>query len=172
VKGLYTSIYHPQHNSTLTIKDSELYGFTGLVVKGGTVTVTDTFVQATATASDQLQAPQINGNGWSDTGDGIYLEANYSEDGAISLTVTNCTVSSLASLAIRQYPLDGVSDVTFTVVSGNFSSYASSAASAPDGFDAKTQIADYLATGSTARDNPNDPDNPKLCTVVTGTATE
>ena len=169
VKGLYTSIYHPQHNSTLTIEHSELYGFTGLVVKGGTVTVTDTFVQATATASDQLQAPQINGNGWSDTGDGIYLEANYSEAGAVSLTVTNCTVSSLASLAIRQYPLDGVSDVTFTVVSGIFSSYAGPNVSAPENFDAAAQLQTYLADRSTAT---NDSDNSKKCTVRAGTATE
>ena len=169
VKGLYTSIYHPQHNSTLTIENSKLYGFTGLVVKGGTVTVTDTFVQATATASDQLQAPQINGSGWSDTGDGIYLEANYSEAGAVSLTVTNCTVVSEAALAIRQYPLDGVNNVTFTVVSGIFSSYAEPSVSAPGSFDAAAQLQTYLADGSTAT---NDSDSSKKCTVRAGTVSE
>ena len=135
------------------------------------MTVTDTFVQATATSTDELEEPAANGSGWSDTGDGIYLEANYAEDGAISVTVTNCTVSSLAALAIRQYPLNIYDNVTFTVVSGVFSSYASSDASEAENFDAKTYIKDYLASGSTASANPEATDKTKSCIVQAGTTT-
>ena len=165
VKGHYTSIYHPQHNSTLTIKNCKLYGFTGLVVKGGTVTVDDSWVEATATVNDELAPPQEKGSGWSDTGDGIYLEANYAKDGDISLVVTNCTVVSQAALAVRQYPLNGYDNVTFAVESGTFTSYATSTTAEANAFDAITQIWDYLADGSTADNNPEAPANKRSCVV-------
>lgn len=81
VSGKYTSIYQPQQNSTLLVSNSELEGITGIAVKGGTVNIIDSKVKGTG----PYTAPRAAGSGWTDTGDGIYVEAVY--NWGVSVTV-------------------------------------------------------------------------------------
>lgn len=168
VKGLYAAIYHPQGDSTLTVSNqSTLTGGTGLVVKGGTVTVTDSTVHGTM---KEVSAPAYSSSGWTDTGDGIYLEANYAAnntDWTVSVTVTNSTVTSDFSRAVRKYASD-VENATIKVQSGTFTSYAQ-AGTLPDGFiNAATNIKEYLADGDNATVNA---ENDRTCTVTSTNAT-
>lgn len=163
VNGLYAAIYHPQGDSTLTVSNqSTLTGGTGLVVKGGSVTVTDSTVHGTM---EDVSAPAYSPSGWADTGDGIYLEANYAvdhPDWTVSVTVTNSAVISDFSRAIRKYE-SGVENAIIRVQSGTFTSYAQ-AETLPDGFiNATTNIKDYLADGDNATVNA---ENDKTCTVT------
>ena len=167
VKGFYAAIYHPQGDSTLTVSNqSTLTGGTGLVVKGGTVTVTDSTVHGTM---EDVSAPAYSPSGWTDTGDGIYLEANYAvdhPDWTVSVTVTNSTVTGDFSQAVRKFDAN-VENATIKVQSGAFTSYAAETAVVPEDFDAAEHIRSYLADP----DNSNvtaDADNNKTY-IVTST---
>ena len=104
ISGGWTSIYQPQRESTLVVSDSTLEGFTGLAVKGGTVTLHNSTVSGTAAVgadglniSPTEEQLRRSASGFLDTGAGIYVEANYAWAKEIVLTVRNCTVSSVAN---------------------------------------------------------------------------
>ncbi len=166
VSGLYAAIYHPQGDSTLTVSNqSTLTGGTGLVVKGGTVTVKDSTVHGTL---KEISDPAYSVSGWTDTGDGIYLEANYAvnhTDWIVSVTVTNSAVISDFSQAIRKYE-SGVENAIIRVQSGTFTSYAQ-AETLPDGFKAQANIQDYLADGDNTTVNA---ESDRTCTVTAADA--
>lgn len=147
VSGYYTAIYHPQRNSTLAINNgSTLTGRTGLVVKGGTVTVADSTVHGTA---QEVDAPSYESSGWADTGDGIYLEANYTEnypDWSASVTVINSTVTSDYAQAVRKYKPDAT-NAKLVVQSGRFTDYAES--TLPEGFVPAEHMNVFRSSGST-----------------------
>ena len=112
VKGYYAAIYFPQRDSTLTVTKSVLEGVTGLAVKGGTVYVVDSTVKGTG---EHLPLPEdasgLSKSGWWDTGDGSYLEANYTEWETkiyISGQTTRVTSADVAggALAVRKFPED------------------------------------------------------------------
>lgn len=73
VYGYWTAIYMPQQDSTITVKNSTLEGYTGVAVKGGTVNIYDSTVHGTGDAQDAGYSQ----SGWRDTGDGIYVECVY-----------------------------------------------------------------------------------------------
>lgn len=103
LSGYYTAIYHPQKDSILTITDSSLDGWTGLVVKGGTVTVTDSTILGTGNTHS---APAYNGSGFSDTGDGIYLEGGYDTSTVVYVNGVSTGASHEAkdgAQAVRHY---------------------------------------------------------------------
>jgi hypothetical protein len=54
-----------------------LTGYTGVAIKGGTLYVLDSSVIGTG----EYAEPKYQGSGFSDTGDGIYVEANYPDSG-------------------------------------------------------------------------------------------
>ena len=120
VKGYYTSIYHPQRESSMTIKNSTLEGITGLVVKGGIVNVIDSTVRGIATA-DQMYEPAYNVSGFTDTGDGIYLEANYEWQAEVNIYGDQTLVTSENALAVRMYKQDEPT-AKITISEGRFSS--------------------------------------------------
>ena len=120
VKGYYTSIYHPQRESSMTIKNSTLEGITGLVVKGGIVNVIDSTVRGIATA-DQMYEPTYNVSGFTDTGDGIYLEANYEWQAEVNIYGDQTLVTSENALAVRMYKQDEPT-AKITISEGRFSS--------------------------------------------------
>lgn len=82
-----TAIYHPQKDSTLTIYDSTVSGYTGMAIKGGTVSVQASTVLGTGAQ----QPPFASNSGFADTGDGIYIEANYGYE--ILLEIGGATLS-------------------------------------------------------------------------------
>jgi hypothetical protein len=73
-----TGIYHPQMNSELTIYNSEVSGYTGVGLKGGSVHVIGSTIIGTG---QQLHGDPIpSNNGCADTGDAFYIETNYGYD--------------------------------------------------------------------------------------------
>lgn len=118
VTGGYTAIYFPTDKSTLDIINSNLYGFTGLVVKGGVVNVTDCIIVGTGQTHTP---PQYMGSGWSDTGDGIYVEASYAWDSVVNISGDKTNVSSSVGLAVRKYKADAT-NVTINISGGKFGS--------------------------------------------------
>lgn len=83
ITGKYAAVYHPQDNSTLHAENSTFTGNTGIVVKGGSMTLHNCAVTGDGTKGD----PTFQSSGFSDTGAGIYLEAGYDRD-SILITVT------------------------------------------------------------------------------------
>ena len=105
VKGYHTGIYHPQKDSELRIVNSEIEGLSGIVVKGGTVTVEDSTIRGIG-AIDEIDQPAYLNSGFSVTGDGIYLEANYEWTTDIKITGSKTNVSSASALAVRKFEAD------------------------------------------------------------------
>lgn len=131
VKGYYTSIYHPQPNSVLNIDRSELEGITGIVVKGGKVNINDSRVSGIGTP-EQISAPAYSQSGFTDTGDGIYLEANYAWTAEVNVTGSNTVVTSANAMAVRKYMADETG-ASITLSGGAYSS----------------DVSTYLADGAT-----------------------
>ena len=90
------AIYHPQNNSTLTIRDSQLSGYTGIAIKGGTVTIENTHITGTG---DNPVEPAHAGNGFTDTAAAISIETSYNQP--ISVTVdADSTLESYCANAV------------------------------------------------------------------------
>ena len=101
ITGKYAAIYHPQRDSAMTITSSTLQGENGLVVKGGKVNVVDSTIVGTGAAKE----PEYDGSGFTDTGDGVYLEASYAWTSEIHIS-GNTTVISNNAQAVRQFKAD------------------------------------------------------------------
>ena len=87
--ALSTAIYHPQKDSTLTVYNSTLSGYTGMVIKGGQVSVQGSSVMGAGPKQD----PIPSGSGFADTGDGIYIETNYGYEISLEISGSNVTQS-------------------------------------------------------------------------------
>jgi len=125
VKGKYTAIYFPQRESTLSIENSTLEGYTGLAVKGGTVDIVDSTIVGTG---EYVPLPDdasgLSQSGWWDTGDGIYLEANYTLwDTKITVSGDKTSVTSICdgTQAVRIFPADA-SNAKIEIFGGTYSS--------------------------------------------------
>ena len=166
VTGYYTSIYHPQRDSTMTIENNcVLTGNTGLVIKGGSVMVSDSSVHGTLENGD---IPKAEGSGWSDTGDGIYLDASYAEnnaDWATSVTVINSTVTSDYAYAVRMFE-STAQNAALTVQSGTYTSFAMKK-NIPNDFAVATYMAPYAGTNQVTVSD----DDSMTCIVSEATAT-
>lgn len=66
-------IYHPQKDSTLTVYNSTISGYTGIAIKGGSVSI----VKSTVTGKGEAKDAAFYDSGFADTGDGVYIETNY-----------------------------------------------------------------------------------------------
>ena len=114
LKGKYTGIYFPMRDSKMTLTNSKLEGITGLVVKGGHVTLISCEVKGTGARSE----PVYNNSGFSDTGDGVYVEANYETEILVEL-YGNCKVTSENALAVRKYMPDAT-NATIAIYGGTY----------------------------------------------------
>lgn len=122
VDGYYAGIYFPQSNSTLNITDSKIFGNTGIVIKGGTVNIDDTTIYA---RGPYTEITDLTMNGWTDTGDGIYLETNYGYDIEVNISGDCIVTSTVANTyALREYPL--ADNVVVNITGGSFSSSVAS----------------------------------------------
>ncbi|MBR6564028.1 MAG: hypothetical protein IKK71_01110 [Clostridia bacterium] len=123
VKGHYTAIYFPSKDSSLSIKGSTLEGYTGLVAKGGTVDIVDCSITGTGAFTELPDPSKLSGSGWVDTGDGVYLEANYDWPCSITISGENTKITSTQenTLAVRMYPDDKATD-SIEISGGTFSS--------------------------------------------------
>ena len=103
IKGYWAALYQPQQQSDTVIKGCTMTGYTGIVVKGGSVTVYDSTITGTGQHADAKGA----GGGWTDTGDGVYVEATYGWSASVLLRGTGNTITSKDSYAVELF---GVKD--------------------------------------------------------------
>lgn len=117
VEGKWAGVYHPQKDSTMTITGSTIIGNTGLALKGGHTTVIDSTV--TGTGAEGITAPAYSNSGFADTGDGIYIEANYPWD--VSAEVYGTSKVTGAALSVRIFE-ENVTNAWVKIYGGTFSS--------------------------------------------------
>ena len=99
LEGTYGALYQPQQRSKTTIKDSNLSGYTGIVIKGGTATVIDSIITGTGEHNPAANAP----SGFIDTGDGVYVEAVYGWSASVYIKGEKTNISSRYSYAVELY---------------------------------------------------------------------
>lgn len=115
--GYWTALYQPQHMASTVISGSTLSGYTGIAVKGGTVTVNDSNI----TGTGAYRAAAKAGSGWTDTGDGIYIEAVY--DWSASVTVKgNSNIKSENAYAAQLFGAVGYGPGKLYIYGGSFDS--------------------------------------------------
>ena len=117
VEGKYAGVYHPQKDSVMTITGSTIIGNTGLALKGGHTTVIDSTV--TGTGKEGITEPVYSKSGFADTGDGIYIEANYPWD--VSAQVYGTSKVTGAALSVRIFE-ENVTNAWVKLYGGTFSS--------------------------------------------------
>lgn len=104
--GYYTAIYHPQIQSRLTVSGSTLSGMTGVVIKAGTVEIMDSVIEGTGLnglADPEITPPATSG--FLDTGDAIYVETNYNQPIALTISGDSSVKAAAPSAyALRVYP--------------------------------------------------------------------
>ena len=112
VQGKYTGIYQPQKDSTLTVSGGSIItGGTGLVLKGGSANI----IGSTVSGTGELNKPkELPTSGFTDTGDGIYIETNYGYE--ITLQISDeSEITSENGLAYRIY--DDNTNVNVNIIS-------------------------------------------------------
>ncbi|MBQ2898743.1 MAG: hypothetical protein IJE28_03255 [Oscillospiraceae bacterium] len=87
-------IYHPQRDSTLTVYNSTVEGYTGIAIKGGYLEVISSEIIGNG---DKLEDPVGDNSGSADPGDAIYIENNY-EKNSISVVIREEENSGTAEL--------------------------------------------------------------------------
>lgn len=126
------AIFHPQKDSTLTIYGSTLSGYTGIAIKGGTVSIQASQItgMGEGTDFDDEGNPVVNPSGFADTGDAIYIETNYGYDvrleidgaeipeGEATKYVTSAVTSEHRN-SIRVWEADAA-NVSVKIVAGQF----------------------------------------------------
>ena len=135
-----TGVFHPQADSKLTVYNSEVSGYTGMIIKGGSVSV----VGSTVSGLGAKQAPAFHNSGSADTGDGIYIETNYGYDISLKIddaeildengdkTTVTSVISSPHGQSLRVWEADAA-NVSVKIFAGQFD---------------EEQPAHYIASGS------------------------
>ncbi len=148
ITGYYAGVFHPQSESTLTLKNCKITGTAdaGVVVKGGTVNIISCEIYA--------EGPYVNtmyDDGFADSGVGIYIEANYYWNVTVNIS-GNTTVSSANAEAIRLNKAETYAYIAkFNITGGTFIS-AKTANNASDGIPIDGSIPDdHLAEGYVAQ---------------------
>lgn len=116
--GKWNGIYQPQRKSTVTVSsNSTVTGYTGITMKAGSLYVIDSTVVGTGAYAPA--AYQVSGS--TDTGDGIYVEANYNHEILVEVRGNSTVTGTEAKTnAIQVYKPDA-ENVTVRVYGGSFS---------------------------------------------------
>ena len=128
-----SGIYHPQKNSTMTIYNSKVTGYTAMAIKGGTVSILKSDLHGTGA----YQEPSFDGSGFTDTGDAVYIETGYGYEIRLEIgqeSVLRHTDGQSKSLRIYDASSDNVSVL---IESGTFDE------AQPEKFLAKTSSVRY-----------------------------
>ena len=116
--GWSVGIYQPQKDGETVIYKSTITARTGIALKAGVVEIIDSQIYGTGPYGD----PGYAVSGSKDTGDAVYIEANYGHP--ISLVIKGNSVLTAnveKCLALRVYEEDAP-NVTVEIISGTFSS--------------------------------------------------
>ncbi len=104
VTGKDAAIYHPQGGDLNISGNAVLTGDTGVIIKGGNVTISGGTINGIGAAAEYV--PQ--NSGYNGTGDGLYVE-NYDNSpnsenyGPVTVTVTGGTFNSTNAKAVASY---------------------------------------------------------------------
>lgn len=118
VSGAYAAIYQPQRKSVTTITESTLSGNTGIAVKGGTVNIYDSKVTGTGAISTLPAA--IAKSGFTDTGDGVYVEVAYGWSAVVTLNGKNNEVISDKAYAVEMIAEQGMGPGKVLIYDGTY----------------------------------------------------
>ena len=137
-------IYHPQQNSSLMIYDCTVYGYTGMAIKGGFVTVEDSNIAGQGISHNE---PKIEKSGFTDTGDGVYIETGYSYETVLEIRGSSNLVSTASnSRSLRVFEQDSPY-VAVSIYSGKFNEEQPDAYIAPGSVKSGTSV--QVGTGKT-----------------------
>ena len=124
LSGYYAAIYHPQGGKLSISENAKLTGWTGVVVKGGDVTISGGTITGTGAANAYAPAS----SGFVDTGDALYVEhydnsANSENYGTPVVKVTGGTFISTNGKAVASYknPNNNVEALDDFITGGTFS---------------------------------------------------
>lgn len=117
ISGIWAGIYQPQQQSSAVINGCTITGYTGLVVKGGTVTMYASTVSGTGAYHDA----EVAADGFIDTGGGVYVEATYPWSATVILRGEGNTVSSVEGYALELFGANGKGPGKLTAEGGTFS---------------------------------------------------
>ncbi len=165
IEGCYAGIYHPQADSTMTLKNCTIIGTNdaGIVVKGGTVNIEDCVI----TANGPFETWATYPNGFMNTGAGVYIEGTYAR--SITVNISGDTVvTSQNSEALRFTLADSYTEneAKFVLSGGTYTS-AKTAEWEGETVTIPSIIDQYLASGCTTAVTETDT---TVTYVVTNTA--
>lgn len=103
IEGYWTALYQPQKQSDTVIENCTMTGYTGIAVKGGSVTVYGSTIHGTGAH----KAASAGSGAWTDTGDGVYVEANYGWGATVLLRGEDNKVISDHSYALELFGVEG-----------------------------------------------------------------
>lgn len=111
-------IYQPQKDGNTVIYDSTIEAYMGIALKAGFVEIID----STITGTTYVSEPKYNLSGSSDTGDAVYIEANYGHPIGLIIRGNSKLIAEDIenSRALRVYEPDAT-NVTVEIISGTFS---------------------------------------------------
>lgn len=116
--GKWAGIYHPQRGSAVTVSaGSTITGYTGIAMKGGSLYAMD----STVTGTGAYGAAQYQKSGFSDTGDGIYVEANYGHDILVEVRGNSVVTGTQSKTYAVQVYEPNADNVTVRIFGGTFS---------------------------------------------------
>ncbi len=116
IVGHYAGVFHPQSDSTLTLRNCKITGTAdaGVVVKGGTVNIISCEIEAQGPYVDTLYD-----NGFGDSGVGVYIEANYEWN--VTVNITGSVITSHNAEAIRLTEAENYTyDAKFVIAGSKF----------------------------------------------------
>lgn len=120
VKGITTNgvpaggIFQPQKDSTLRIYKSEVTGYNGVAIKGGTVEIIDSTIVGNGNVAN---AAAFSDSGYTDTADAVYIETNYGYE--IVLNISNSELYSADGKCLQVFEKDAT-NVAVHIDSGTF----------------------------------------------------
>ena len=116
IDGCWAGIYQPQQQSSTTIYGCKISGYTGIAVKGGTVNIYASEITGTG---DHAEAG-ASSSGWTDTGDGVYIEASYGWSATVALRGMGNQVKSEKGYALELFRVDGKGPGKLLVEGGTY----------------------------------------------------
>ena len=145
LSGYYAGIFHPMQHSSLTVTNSTVSGISGIAVKGGDVTVSNSVVNGTGTGG-QISDPETTAaavSGVLDTGDGIYAEGSYGYKIRIAVMGSSrVSCAAPTARAVRAHPASQNTEIQIT--GGTFSTDISGYV--PQGYTCQSTSDGYLVS--------------------------
>lgn len=110
-------IYHPQKDSTMRIVNSTVSGYSGVVIKGGHVSIENSQIEGTGA----YQEAKLSTSGFTDTGDAVYVETGFGYDIQLEISGDKTTLSHEAkeSKSLQVVSADAT-NVTIRIYGGTF----------------------------------------------------